>query len=131
MTGVDTNVLVRYFVRDDPDQAARADEWIDEIHRTGEKVFINSVVLCELVWVLGSVYKHPRPVIADVIERILNTVHFEVENHNLVLTSLEDYRLSRADFADCLIGRINSAAGCVKTFSFDQGAADLSGFEIL
>ena len=131
MTGVDTNVLVRYFVRDDPDQAAKADTWIEQIRETGEKIFINPVVLCELVWVLGSGYKNPRHAIADIVERVLNTIHFEVQERHLVAMALKDFRSSRADFADCLIGWINGHAGCVNTVSFDQGTADLPGFEVL
>jgi predicted nucleic-acid-binding protein len=131
MTGIDTNVLVRYFVRDDPDQAKRADEWVDQIRQAGEKVYINWVVLCELVWVLTSVYKYPRQVIADTVEDVLNTVHFELENRGIALTALHDFRRGGADFADCLIGRVNASVGCAKTVSFDQGTRDLPGLEVL
>lgn len=51
MTGVDTNVLVRYYVNDNPRQHRTAVHFFDE-----NDVFVNSIVLVETFWVLSSVY---------------------------------------------------------------------------
>ena len=60
MIGIDTNVLVRFIVRDDPDQARVASRLINDVLSSEDKGFISSVVVCELVWVLRKVLKVPK-----------------------------------------------------------------------
>jgi predicted nucleic-acid-binding protein len=127
MTGLDTNVLVRYLVGDDPVQASRARR---EIER-GERFLVDGVVLCELVWVLESGYGFSRADIAGVLERILATAQFEIEGKDLALTALHDFRRSGADFSDCLIGRRNRAAGASETLTFDRRLRGLAAFRVL
>lgn len=131
MTGLDTNILIRFIVKDDPEQARVAGEHLRAIRSARGKAFINSVVLCEIAWVLSSNYRYPRELVAQAIERILGIRHFEVENRTLVEKALNDFRQGTADFADCLIGRLNTATGCTKTISFDQGIRGLPGLEVL
>jgi predicted nucleic-acid-binding protein len=127
MTGLDTNVLVRYLVGDDPIQASRARRAIER----GERFLVDGVVLCELVWVLESGYGFSRADIAGVLERILATAQFEIESKDLALTALDDFRRSGADFADCLIGRRNQATGASETLTFDRRLRGLAAFRIL
>ena len=127
MIGVDTNVLLRYFLRDDADQAARADREL----RRDERFTIDGIVLCELVWVLEAGYGFSRTEIAAALDRILATSQFEIEGRDLVVAALDDFRGSGADFSDCLIDRRNRAAGAVKTVTFDRSLKGLPGFRLL
>jgi predicted nucleic-acid-binding protein len=127
VTGLDTNVLVRYLVRDEPTQAARATR---ELERE-ERFLIGSVVLCELVWVLEAGYGFSRAEIGDTLEKILATAQFEIEGKDLALAALDDFRSSRADFSDCLVGRRNRAAGAAETVTFDRSLRGLEGFRLL
>ena len=127
MTGLDTNVLLRYLLRDEPTQAARATRDLER----NERFLIGSVVLCELVWVLDSGYGLSRPEIGTTLERILATAQFEIEDKDLALGALDDFRHSRADFSDCLVGRRNRAAGAAETVTFDRGRRGLEGFRLL
>jgi predicted nucleic-acid-binding protein len=61
MIGLDTNVLARYLVRDDPG-------------------FINRIVLCELVWVLESAYGYSKDTIVAVLEKLLRTSQLKISN---------------------------------------------------
>jgi predicted nucleic-acid-binding protein len=131
MTGLDTNVLVRFIVKDDAAQAEVAVSRLQAIRAAGEKAFINSVVLCETLWVLDSVYGYSRDLITQTVERMLRISHFKLQDGDLTRMALHDFRLSKAGFADCLIGRINAGAGCGKTLSFDQTTARLPHFEVL
>lgn len=67
MKGIDTNVLVRYLVKDDKEQAKIASAYIhiQKIVAAGELCFINMIVLCELVWVVESAYGFQRKEIAE------------------------------------------------------------------
>jgi predicted nucleic-acid-binding protein len=131
MIGLDTNVLLRYLLQDDPAQAELANSRMEQLDTDENRGFINLVVLCETLWVLTRGYHYSRNDIDGVVEQILLTQEFEIENRTLAWGALHDFRNGRADFADCLIGRLNAAAGCAQTISFDQGTRDLPGFEIL
>lgn len=127
MTGLDTNVLVRYLVRDEPAQTARATR---ELERD-ERFLIGSVVLCELAWVLDAGYGFSRAEIGDTIEKVLATAQFEIEGKDLAMAALDDFRASRADLSDCLVGRCNRAAGAVETVTFDRALRGIDGFRLL
>ena len=127
MTGLDTNVLARYLLRDDPAQAARAAQ---ELERD-DRFFIGAIVLCELVWVLETGYAFERSDIAAAVEKILATAQFEIEDKDLALSALQDFRRTLADFSDCLIWRRNRAAGVVETLTFDRTLKGLEGFRLL
>jgi len=127
VTGLDTNVLLRYLLRDEPTQAARAAR---ELERD-ERFLIGSVVLCEVVWVLETGYGFSRAEIGATLEKILATAQFEIEAKDLALAALDDFRGSTADFSDCLIGRRNRAAGAEGTVTFDRTLKGLPGFRLL
>lgn len=127
MTGLDTNVLLRYLLRDEPAQAARAAR---EIERD-ERFLVGSIVLCELVWVLETGYGFSRAEITATLEKILATAQFEIESKDVALAALDDFRHSTADFSDSLLGRRNRAAGAVETVTFDRGLRELAGFRLL
>jgi predicted nucleic-acid-binding protein len=128
MIGLDTNVIVRLFVDDDPQQARLARAFVAEKTSTDAPAFIDRVALCELVWVLASVHGYGRQPIADLIERLAANRGIRLEDDELVRLALRDYRTSNVDFADLLIGHVNVARGCEATATFDRKAAKLSGF---
>jgi predicted nucleic-acid-binding protein len=131
MRGLDTNVLVRYITDDDPEQSPIAKRLIQDAEDKGDRLYINTVVLCELCWTLrGGRYRYDRPTIAAVLEKILAIKLFEIQNRDLVNRATRDYQLGKADFADYLIGLSNQRAGCEDTVSFDGGVKDLEGFTI-
>ncbi len=131
MKGVDTNVLVRYMVQDDPLQSARAARLIEEECSREIPGFINRIVLCELVWVLDSVYRFPKKQIIDAVEKILRIDRFKVEDLESVWLALQSYRGGPADFADYLVGVTNRRAGCKHTASFDKASCASKDFVLL
>jgi len=89
------------------------------------------VVLCELVWVLESAYGYRRQLIAEVLERIIRTTQFRIENTQSAATALRNYRGTAADFADCLLIETNKRHGCPETVTFDKSAGALDGARLL
>ena len=122
MTGLDTNVLARYIVQDDPEQAASAARLIEGRLTSRSPGYVSVLVLVELAWVLTAAYGYRRPVVASVIRQILRTAEFVVEDRETVWTALREFESGAADFADCLIGHRNHAQGCSITFTFDRKA---------
>lgn len=131
MTGLDTNVLVRYLTRDDASQYRRAKAFLEATCTPEQPGFINSIVLCELVWVLKAAYGCSKDELESMLEKILLTKQFDVAHRDAVWAALQDYKQSPADFSDCLIARLNREAGCAETATFDQAAGTLKGFRVL
>ncbi|MBD2778345.1 PIN domain-containing protein [Iningainema tapete] len=132
MKGLDTNILVRYIVQDDPVQGEKVSQFIEQTVAEGENnCFINNIVLCEFVWVLESAYSYTKEEIADALEKILRTSMFDFESKDAAWWSLREYRKSKADFSDCLIARVNKTKGCQQTVSFDKGVRGVDGFTVL
>lgn len=131
MKGLDTNVLIRHLIKDDRDQARTATKFIRSNCTRESPCWINRIVLCELEWVLTRAYRYPRPVIAEIFDKILRTSQFLIEDGDEASGALRAYRGGGADFADCIQGIINAAQGCEVTATFDRKASPLDGFELL
>ena len=131
MIGLDTNVLVRFVVQDDPEQAEAAGRLIENRCTRESPGLVSGLVLAELVWVLRGAYRLEKPVVVSVLRQILQTAELTVDNPALVWAALSDFENGSADFADCLIGHGNHAAGCGATFTFDRKAAQSRYFELV
>jgi predicted nucleic-acid-binding protein len=128
MIGLDTNLLVRLVVGDDPQQTRQAKAFVDR-HCTPESpAFINCVVLAQLVWVLKASYEYTRLQIAAAVEDIMIGADRMIEHAAAVQASLDDYRAGRLDFTDALIAHVNKIRGCDATATFGRKAAKLRGF---
>jgi predicted nucleic-acid-binding protein len=128
--GIDTNVLVRYVVQDDPRQAAAATHFIEATLSSDEPGWIASIVLCEFVWVLDAAYGYARNLIAATLQRLFEVDRFRLEASSLAWRALDAYR-DGVDFADALIALGNEHAGCDYTATFDRGAARLRQAKVL
>ena len=123
MIGLDTNVLARYIVQDDPEQARAATRLIERRCTAQSPGYVGVPVLVELVWVLTAAYRYEKPVVASVIRQILRTTEFLVEDRETAWAALREFESGGADFADCLIAHRNHARGCTQTWTFDRRAA--------
>ena len=131
MIGLDTNVLVRYIVRDDEQQAEAATALIESQCTVDDPGFVDLVVLCEISWVLARGYRYSRGTVADVIRGILTAVELEVEESETVWRALASMERGNADFADYVIGAHNRAHHASPTYTFDTKAATHADFRIL
>lgn len=123
MIGLDTNVLVRYIVQDDADQALAATRLIEGRCTERSPGYVSVLVLVELVWVLAGAYRYANSDVARVILQLLRTTEFRIEESDAVWAALREFEGGAASFADYLIAQRNRAAGCTSTFTFDRKAA--------
>ena len=128
MIGIDTNVLVRFLVRDDQAQFERARRLIKRETQSGEPVLISLVVLLETEWVLRSRYGLAKTEILTTFSALLDTVELQFEDAPSIEQALYSWKDSVAEFADCLIDARHRALGCRATATFDSGALKLAGF---
>lgn len=131
MRGLDTNVLVRFLVRDDEAQFRRAAKLLERLSGAGEAARIDSIVICELVWVLKAGYGRTRREIASALDALLDAAPFEIDDREAVRQSVERFRTGKGDFSDYLLGLRNERAGCRDTLTFDRKLQPSDGFTAL
>lgn len=130
MTGLDTNVVVRYVVQDDAIQTASAIRVIDSLSAE-DPGFLSLVVVAELAWVLDVSYHFKKENIARVLQMLLESEEIIVEQAETVAQALRLFTVGDANFADFLIERSGHSAGCQHTLTFDQKAARSAGMRLL
>ena len=130
MIGLDTNVLVRYVMQDDPRQSPKATRLLESLSAE-QPGFVPVVVMVELVWVLSGSYDLSRAQIATVLDTLLRSKELVVDRAELVAQALQRYSAGSADFSDALIERIAHAAGCTATMSFDTGAVKAAAMTLV
>ncbi len=123
MIGLDTNVVARYIVQDDAEQALAATRLIEGQCTERSPGHISVLVLAELVWVLASAYGYADSDVSRVILQLLRTTEFNIEDGDAVWAALRESEAGTAGFVDYLIAQRNRAAGCASTYTFDRRAA--------
>jgi predicted nucleic-acid-binding protein len=113
---VDTNILLRAFLRDDAAQARTASRLL----READWIAISLASLCEMVWVLRRLYKLQREVIADLLEELVNTENVDM-NRAAASAGLLAFRAG-GDFADGVIAWDGEWLGSELFISFDKKA---------
>jgi predicted nucleic-acid-binding protein len=125
MIGLDTNVLVRYLVQDEPAQSARATRLIEHELSDREPGYIGLVVLVETCWVLKRLYGATPAELRDAVRDLLDTRQLVVERRAVVAAALARLGDGVGDIADALVVEGASEAGCARTVTFDKAAVKL------
>ena len=131
MTALDTNVIVRFLVRDDEEQAETARKRLKQAEKDRERLLVPLLVVLETIWVLESAYNKTRSEILDSILDMRQMPVFEFEADAVVEHLLGDGRKYKADLADILIAYSAQATGGENGLTFDKGAAKLPFFNLL
>lgn len=130
MIAIDTNVLVRFLTRDDPDQARAATQVMEGL-RQSDPGFISREVMVELVWVLERAYGFSRAEVAGALEGLLSATEIEVETADDTGSAVLQYRESGFGFADLMIAAAARRMDAVPLVTFDRKAAQIPGVELL
>lgn len=112
MIAVDTNVLVRFLVKDDEKQAQRARRLVEEEH-----IFVPKTVLLETEWVLRYTYEFGREAVAEALGKVCGLPEVTIEDTPAVRQALA-WHQEGFDFADALhLATSRQAEGF---YSFDR-----------
>jgi predicted nucleic-acid-binding protein len=131
MVGLDTNVILRYLLQDDPKQATLANRVVDQVLSDRNPGFISLVSVLEIVWVLRSLLKQTPAEIAIHLEQLLAADSLEVQNEQQVFEASFALKRGTGEFEDALIGALNAWAGCTHTLTFDKRALRLPYFQLI
>ena len=131
MIALDTNVLVRFLVEDDPRQTRRARELIRKQTDSGEPLFVPDVVLVETVWVLARSYRFTRLEIAEVLNKLLASRQLRFGSADRIARALSSYQTGPGGFSDYVIREQAQEAGCKAVATFDRVLIKERGFQEL
>jgi predicted nucleic-acid-binding protein len=126
MLAVDTNVLVRLVVRDDPGQVRSAEAFI------APGAWVSNLVLAEPMSVLDAVYERTPEQIATAIDMLLDHRNLSIQDADVVTSALEHFRKRPAlGFSDCLVLEIARKAGHVPLGTFDRDLSKVDATKLL
>ena len=126
MRAADTNILVRIVARDDLQQTAIAEAFIDQ------GAWVSLVALAEAVWVLSFSYKRSPDQLVAIIEGLLNHERLSLQDSDAVSQALDLFRARPSlGFADCLILQLARKAGHLPLGTFDRALARVDGTQKL
>ena len=129
MPALDTNVLVRYLVRDDTDQLAAAQRLMQRCLAEGQSLFIPVTVTLELEWVLRARYGYIKEDVLQALSSLFSAAELTFESERALEVALQLYREASADFADCLHVALAAQAGEQPLWTFDRVASRVTGAE--
>lgn len=119
MIALDTNVLVRYLVRDIPEQAEAAQDLLQRL-TLEDPGFVSREVAIETAWVLERSYRFTREQIADILEELTAVESLVFEVGDDVRCAVLYFRQGGPDFADLMILAAAERAGANPLYTFDQ-----------
>lgn len=131
MAALDTNVLVRFLVQDDPVQLAATRKLFRRCTEEGGSLFIPITVALELEWVLRSTFGFDKATVLRTLSQLLSTFELRFESEGALEMALTRYGEGAADFSDCLHVALAGMSGEQPLWTFDKAAAKVDGAELL
>ena len=131
MAALDTNILVRYIVQDDTAQLAAAKRLISRCVGEGPTLFVPVTVVLELDWVLRSSFEFGKNEVLLTLSSLFSAAELTFESERALEMALHLFRKSSAEFADCLHIALAAQASEQPLWTFDKGAAKVSGAQLV
>ena len=131
MIGLDTNVVLRLLLTDDPAQKMRAAKLVRQAKRSETSVIITLAVVLEMEWVLRSSAKMNKVQVLNVFNLLLESYDIEIDNEKVLEQALHIYDNAASDFAECLFLAQYQRLGCDTMMTFDAKAALMDGAQLV
>jgi predicted nucleic-acid-binding protein len=128
LKGIDSSVLLRYILEDDPVWNKSATKFIDEKCTFKDPAFVNLVVLVEVIWSLRRQKNYSKDTIVAVIRNMLNSQSLVLDKEAVVAEALDKFESGSIGFSDCLIACLNEHAEAKPTYSLDKHAIKMGVF---
>ena len=130
MKAIDTNILIRFLVGDDPDQTRTVYHLFKRAESEKNELFVPLLVVLEVIWVLESVYEIERKEIIDAISEILLMPILRFEQQTAVQKFIQSSKKNSQVLSDVLIAHSAEAQSCESVLTFDSKASKHHLFEL-
>jgi len=131
MKGLDTNILIRFLVKDDLKQAEKVFTLFKQAESKRQNFFVSNFTVIETVWVLSKLYECKNKDISNAFNVLLSIPIINFESENLLKKFIIIAEKTTLDLADLLIGLSGSYNNCKETITFDKKAAKSDLFSLL
>ena len=131
MIGIDTNILLRLWLNDDPAQNKRIDSLLAEHGSTPGSLLVTDGVLAQAMWTLRSVFDQDKAGQLIAVRSLLHETAFAFDDREAVIQAVEMFERGSCGFSDCLIVAKHARQGCDFTATFDRGMRKLPGIRVL
>ncbi len=131
MIGIDTNILLRLWLNDDPAQNKRIDALLAEHGSAPGSLLVTDIVLAEAVWTLKSAFEQDKAAQLLAVRSLLAETAFAFEDREAVGRAVTLFEESSCGFSDCLIVAKHTQRGCNFTATFDRGMRNLPNIKVL
>ena len=131
MIGLDTNILLRLWLNDDPAQNERIDKLLAEHGSSPGSLLVSDVVLAEAVWTLRSAYQQDKAAQLLALRSLLEEPAFAFEDREAVIVAVSLFGQNGCGFSDCLVAAKHAGLGCGFTATFDRRMRKLPGVQVL
>ena len=117
---IDTSVLLRYLVKDDPAKAKAVEKLLRESKDQNMMLYVLPVSILEVVWVTEKVYRLTRKTIRELVEAILNTPELKCPLEHVFREALITYETQKIKFADAVMGHWGLEEGLSVVYTYDK-----------
>jgi predicted nucleic-acid-binding protein len=131
MIGIDTNILLRLWLNDDPAQNKRIDALLAEHGSTPGSLLVTDVVLAEAMWTLRSAFNQDKAALLIAVHSLLEEMAFAFEDREAVAQALQLFEQTSCGFPACLVAAKHRRQGCDFTATFDRGMRKLPAVKLL
>jgi predicted nucleic-acid-binding protein len=115
----DTNILIRYLMRDDKPLYARAKDFFDQVKEGSRRAVILESVIAECIYVLTKIYKVPKNRAAESLMDILHYKGIANPDQKELIRALTLFSERNLDIVDCILC-VKAAGSNTSLFSFDS-----------
>jgi predicted nucleic-acid-binding protein len=131
MKALDTNVLVRFLVKDDAGQSQQVYSLFKQAENDQQRLFVPLLVVLETIRVLQAVYDVDDPDILAALNDLLMMPVLLFEATPVLHAFIGAAKGNYFDLADLLIAQSARGFNCESVLTFDKKAARFSGFELI
>jgi len=131
MKALDTNVLIRFLVQGDVNQADKVIQLFSRAEQNKDVLFVPLLVVLEVIWVLQSAYSVTREDIILAINNLLQMQVLEFESQGVVRNFICCANQYSYDLSDILIAQSAVTANCETTLTFDKKASQFELFTMM
>lgn len=124
---IDTNIIMRYLIPDNPELFAKAESILDRVAEGALTVFIDPIILAEVVFVFTNHYGRSREELRVILDPFLKSDNVLISNKFRYIRALEIYADTKAHFGDACACAAALEECDGRLFSFDRKLSEVEG----